>query len=157
MPAIGNKDSSDRAETKSLLVEMAGYSTVVFLDSWVVWTFALRLGFSQWVGDLDFNFDLLCHHLGFSKRDIFTAIKFFMQISDLKRITLKKKCSVPLRLSEPTSSQMNAKSHNQDRLACSRNIWSHKLEQAFKRRVAEIWGGWMGALWSVSSFWETQF
>lgn len=47
MPAIGNKDSSDRAETKSLLVEMAGYSTVVFLDSWVVWTFALRLGFSQ--------------------------------------------------------------------------------------------------------------
>ena len=87
MPAIGNKDSSDRAETKSLLEEMAKNSNVMFLGSWVVWTFALRLEFS--LGDLDFNFYLLCHHLGFSKRDIFTAIKFFIQISDLKRITLK--------------------------------------------------------------------
>lgn len=58
MPAIGNKDISARAETKSLLVEMAGYSTVTFLDSWVVWTFVPRvigifpvswwLGFQLW-------------------------------------------------------------------------------------------------------------
>lgn len=43
MPAIGNKYSSDRAETRNLLVEMAGYSTVMFLDGWVVWTFVLSV------------------------------------------------------------------------------------------------------------------